>query len=109
MPVNLLVEMRMKMPKIIVKTTKTCNLLVIWHVQKMKNSLTALKMIKNVIRTRRELCKKIVKRVVSKIAKKLVMSKKRKVAKKVSERKKSGVIKAKKYVLDVNVNVKLVE
>ena len=44
--------------------------------EKMKNSLTALKMIKNVVRTSMELCKKRVKRIVSKIAKKLVMSKK---------------------------------
>ena len=68
--------------------------------ERVRESLSACQIIKNVIKTRMEMRRKKGKRVVSKLAKKILKSNKKKVVKKMGKSRPKG-----RYVIDLNVNV----
>ena len=77
--------------------------------QRLKESLSACQMIKNVVKTRIEMCKRNKKGVVSQIAKKLLNFNKMKLAKKQIKGLKSNNKTSDRLVIDLNVNVKYVK
>ena len=72
-----------------------------------KESLSAVQIIKNVIRTRMEMRKKNSKKIVSKLAKRILKSKKGKIGKKLTKVMQKKVPRGDHHiVIDVNLNVK---